>query len=124
MAEFSKQLERLEAIVRTLEAEDLDLDEALKLFEEGVERLRVAREALSGASSVGVAELADAVEFVHASSLVHDELPCMEDDDLRRGRPTAHRAFDVPRATRAGYEMVALAARVLAHGLETLALPR
>ncbi len=40
MAEFSKQLERLEAIVRRLESEDLDLDEALKLFEEGVERLR------------------------------------------------------------------------------------
>src|SRR5881628_2195865 len=49
MAEFSKQLERLEAIVRTLEAEDLDLDEALKLFEEGVERLRVAREQLAQA---------------------------------------------------------------------------
>jgi len=47
MAEFSKQLERLEAIVRKLEAEDLDLDEALKLFEEGVERLRVAREQLT-----------------------------------------------------------------------------
>ena len=39
MAEFSKQLERLEAIVRKLESEDLDLDEALKLFEEGIERL-------------------------------------------------------------------------------------
>jgi len=46
MAEFSKQLERLEAIVRKLEGEDLDLDEALKLFEEGIERLRVAREQL------------------------------------------------------------------------------
>src|SRR5437762_5329278 len=49
MAEFSKQLERLEAIVRRLESEDLDLDEALKLFEEGVERLRVAREQLAQA---------------------------------------------------------------------------
>jgi len=48
-AEFSKQLERLEAIVRRLESEDLDLDEALKLFEEGVERLRVARSSLSQA---------------------------------------------------------------------------
>ena len=83
-----------------------------------------AHEALNGgrSSSPGVAELAAAVEVVHAYSLVHDDLPCMDDDDLRRGRPTAHRAFDVPRATRAGYEMVALAARVLAHGLETLAL--
>ena len=49
MAEFSKQLERLEAIVRRLESEDLDLDEALQLFEEGIERLRVAREQLSQA---------------------------------------------------------------------------
>jgi exodeoxyribonuclease VII small subunit len=46
MPGFSEQLERLEAIVRRLEAEDLGLDEALKLFEEGVERLRVAREQL------------------------------------------------------------------------------
>lgn len=49
MAEFSKQLERLEAIVRRLESEDLDLDEALQLFEEGVERLRQAREQLQQA---------------------------------------------------------------------------
>ncbi len=49
MAEFTKQLERLEAIVRRLESEELDLDEALKLFEEGVERLRAAREQLSQA---------------------------------------------------------------------------
>jgi exodeoxyribonuclease VII small subunit len=49
MPGFSEQLERLEAIVRRLEAEDLSLDEALKLFEEGVERLRVAREQLAQA---------------------------------------------------------------------------
>lgn len=82
-----------------------------------------AHEALNGPSLAGVAELAAAVEVVHAYSLVHDDLPCMDDDDLRRGRPTAHRAFDVARATRAGYDMVALAARVLAHGLAILALP-
>jgi geranylgeranyl pyrophosphate synthase len=78
-------------------------------------------EALGGGGS-GVADLAAAVEVVHAYSLVHDDLPCMDDDDLRRGRPTAHRAFDVPRATRAGYQMVALAARVLASGLDALDL--
>ena len=81
-----------------------------------------AHEALRGESPAAVAELAAAIEVVHAYSLVHDDLPCMDDDDLRRGRPTAHRAFDVPRATRAGYEMVALAARVLEHGLAALAL--
>jgi exodeoxyribonuclease VII small subunit len=46
---FAQDLERLEQIVRRLEAEELDLDEALRLFEEGVERLRVARERLSAA---------------------------------------------------------------------------
>ena len=82
-----------------------------------------AHDALNGPASAGVAELAAAVEVVHAYSLVHDDLPCMDNDDLRRGRPTAHRAFDVPRATRAGYDMVTLAARVLAQGLEALKLP-
>src|SRR5438876_9387445 len=77
-------------------------------------------EAVGGAAPA-VAELAAAVEVVHAYSLVHDDLPCMDNDDLRRGRPTTHRAFDVPTATRAGFHMVALAARVLAGGLATLA---
>ncbi len=81
-----------------------------------------AHEALNGSSSAGVAELAAAAEVVHAYSLVHDDLPCMDNDDLRRGRPTAHRAFDVPRATRAGYDMVALAARVMEQGLALLGL--
>jgi len=78
-------------------------------------------EAVGGAAP-GLAELAAAVEVVHAYSLVHDDLPCMDDDDLRRGRPTTHRAFDVPVATVAGYHMVALAARVPARGLDELAL--
>ena len=47
--EFARDLERLEQIVRRLEAEELDLDEALRLFEEGVQRLRAARERLGAA---------------------------------------------------------------------------
>ena len=73
-------------------------------------------------SPAGVAEIAAAAEVVHAYSLVHDDLPCMDDDDLRRGRPTTHRAFDVPTATRAGFQMVALAAAVLARGMAALEL--
>jgi exodeoxyribonuclease VII small subunit len=46
---FAAQLERLEAIVRRLEGQELDLDDALKLFEEGVERLREARDRLTAA---------------------------------------------------------------------------
>ncbi len=70
----------------------------------------------------GIAELAAAVEVVHAYSLVHDDLPCMDNDDLRRGRPTTHRAFDVSTAMVAGYHMVALAARVLDAGVRALAI--
>lgn len=49
--DFGKELERLEAIVRQLETPDLDLDQALKLFEEGVERLRAARDRLTAAQA-------------------------------------------------------------------------
>lgn len=68
------------------------------------------------------AELAASVEVVHTYSLVHDDLPCMDDDDLRRGRPTTHRQFDVATATEAGFRMVPLSARVLAAGAESLGL--
>lgn len=70
-----------------------------------------------------VAELAAAVEVIHTYSLVHDDLPCMDDDDLRRGRPTTHRKFGVPIATEAGLRMVPLAARVLAGGADRLGVP-
>ena len=55
--------------------------------------------------------LAAAVEVVHTYSLVHDDLPCMDDDDMRRGRPTVHRVYGVKAATAAGVAMVPLAAR-------------
>ncbi len=58
---------------------------------------------------------AAAVEFIHAYSLVHDDLPAMDNDDLRRGRPTCHRAFDEATAILAGDALQALAFRALAH---------
>ncbi|HEY7479508.1 MAG TPA: farnesyl diphosphate synthase [Gemmatimonadales bacterium] len=75
-----------------------------------------------GGQSPAVAGVAAAVETVHTYSLVHDDLPCMDDDDLRRGRPTTHRVFDVPTATRAGYLLVPVAARVLTAAAGALAL--
>ena len=54
------------------------------------------------------------VELIHAFSLVHDDLPAMDDDDLRRGRPTVHVAFDVATAILAGDALHALAFTVLA----------
>jgi geranylgeranyl pyrophosphate synthase len=66
-----------------------------------------------GGLGPGIAGVAAAVETVHAYSLVHDDLPCMDDDDLRRGRPTTHRRFDVATATRVGFLLVPVAARIL-----------
>src|SRR5688572_5117749 len=43
-----------------------------------------------------------AIEAIHVYSLIHDDLPCMDDDDLRRGKPTVHRAFDEATAVLAG----------------------
>lgn len=68
--------------------------------------------------------LAAAVEVVHAYSLVHDDLPCMDDDDVRRGRPTVHRAFGIPTATAAGLVMVPLAARAATDAARALGLDR
>lgn len=58
---------------------------------------------------------AAAVEMVHAYSLIHDDLPAMDNDDLRRGRPTCHRAFDEATAILAGDALQVLAFEILAH---------
>jgi farnesyl diphosphate synthase len=57
---------------------------------------------------------AAALELVHCYSLVHDDLPAMDDDDLRRGRPTVHRAFDEASAILAGDALLTLAFDVMA----------
>ena len=59
---------------------------------------------------------AAAVELIHAYSLIHDDLPCMDDDSLRRGKPTCHVAFDVATALLAGDALQSLAFSVLAGG--------
>jgi geranylgeranyl pyrophosphate synthase len=61
-----------------------------------------ADEPSSGAPSEIAVPAAVAVECVHTYSLIHDDLPCMDNDDLRRGRPTAHRQFDEATALLAG----------------------
>jgi geranylgeranyl diphosphate synthase type II len=66
--------------------------------------------------------LGAAVEVVHAYSLVHDDLPCMDDDAMRRGRPTVHRACGIPAATAAGLAMVPLAARAATDAARALGL--
>lgn len=56
-----------------------------------------------------------AVEAIHVYSLVHDDLPCMDNDDMRRGKPTVHRAFDEATAVLAGDSLHALAFEILAN---------
>jgi geranylgeranyl diphosphate synthase, type II len=65
---------------------------------------------------------AAAIELVHTYSLVHDDLPSMDDDDLRRGRPTAHRVFGTVPAMLAGFALVPLAARILEEACAGLGL--
>jgi geranylgeranyl pyrophosphate synthase len=61
--------------------------------------------------------IATAIECIHAYSLIHDDLPAMDDDELRRGRPTCHRAFDEATAILAGDALQALAFEILARRL-------
>lgn len=61
-----------------------------------------------------VSHLAAAVEMLHAYSLAHDDLPCMDDDDIRRGRATTHKIFGVTTTVVAGVAMIPFAARVAA----------
>ena len=59
--------------------------------------------------------LACAIELIHTYSLIHDDLPAMDDDDLRRGQPTCHRAYDEATAILAGDALQALAFEILAN---------
>jgi farnesyl diphosphate synthase len=68
---------------------------------------------LMSADEASVAQVAAAVELVHAYSLVHDDLPCMDDDILRRGKPTCHVAFDEATALLVGDALQSLAFQVL-----------
>ncbi|SDF34323.1 farnesyl diphosphate synthase [Massilia sp. PDC64] len=70
--------------------------------------------ALFGADADALARAASAVEMIHVYSLVHDDMPCMDDDDLRRGKPTVHVAYDEATALLVGDALQAQAFEVLA----------
>ena len=67
--------------------------------------------------------LACAPEVIHAYSLMHDDLPCMDDDDMRRGRPTVHKVYGSRTAILAGVAMIPLAARVVRDSARGMLLP-
>ena len=70
--------------------------------------------AMFGVRAAHAARVAAAIEVLHTYSLVHDDLPCMDDDDLRRGRPTTHKAFDEATAVLAGDALLTIAFEILA----------
>ncbi|MEM7492895.1 MAG: polyprenyl synthetase family protein [Pseudomonadota bacterium] len=70
--------------------------------------------AIFDAPEKSVLRAAAALECVHCYSLVHDDLPCMDDDDFRRGQPTVHKAFDEATAVLAGDALLTLAFKILA----------
>jgi len=115
----------LEASVPPADAPPARLHAAMRhLLFPGGKRFRPAL-ALAAARAVGgdperALPVAAAVELVHTWSLVHDDLPCMDDDATRRGRPTVHVAFDEATAVLAGDALLAEAFRVL---LEAEPLP-
>ncbi len=74
--------------------------------------------ALFGADAQALARAAAAVEMIHAYSLVHDDMPCMDDDALRRGKPTVHVAYDEATALLVGDALQSQAFLVLAEGLD------
>jgi geranylgeranyl pyrophosphate synthase len=127
-AEFAARVAACQARIERV------LDEVLRLPDPGTERLRDAMRYstlgggkrlrpilvyLTGESfGAPLARLdapAAAVELIHVYSLVHDDLPAMDDDDLRRGRPTCHRVYDEGTAVLVGDALQALAFSVLAH---------
>lgn len=61
---------------------------------------------------------AAALEFIHCASLVHDDLPCFDDADMRRGKPSVHKAYSEPLAVLAGDSLIVLAFEVLARAAE------
>lgn len=96
---------------------DQPVTQAMRYAVRGGKRLRGFL-VLEGARMLGVPEAravsaAAAIEALHAYSLVHDDLPCMDDDDLRRGQPTVHRKWDEATAVLAGDALQTLAFELL-----------
>jgi farnesyl diphosphate synthase len=76
--------------------------------------LTIAAARLFGIDAERALRVGAAIEAIHVYSLIHDDLPCMDDDDIRRGKPTVHKAFGEAAAVLAGDSLHALAFQVLA----------
>ena len=124
MSEFESLLGSYQKrINQTLEgllpSDDSILSEAMRYSVlNGGKRLRPILVYLSSelgeANHDSIDTLAGSIELIHCYSLIHDDLPSMDDDDLRRGRPTCHKVFDEATAILAGDALQALAFQILA----------
>jgi farnesyl diphosphate synthase len=125
LAECQAGIERELEILLALEPKPGELARPKRLIEamryatlRGGKRLRpflaVETARALGRTDNGPRRAGAAIECIHAYSLIHDDLPSMDDDDLRRGRPTTHRAFDEATAILAGDGLQALAFEILA----------
>ncbi len=98
--------------------------EGIRYATKGGKRLRPILTALGADAAGGGGDYKDAfpfalaVELIHSYSLIHDDLPCMDDDDLRRGQPTVHKAFGEAEAVLIGDELLTLASEVLIEAAE------
>jgi farnesyl diphosphate synthase len=124
LAESQGSIERELEILLSLEPKPGELTRPRRLIEAmryatlgGGKRLRpfltVETARALGRTDNGAVRAGAAIECIHAYSLIHDDLPSMDDDDLRRGRPTTHRAFDEATAILAGDGLQALAFEIL-----------
>ena len=109
----------LDRVLRSDEPREARLVEAMRhSVLSGGKRIRpvlcLASFEAAGGKGDGALATAVALELIHAYSLVHDDLPCMDDDDVRRGRPTTHRAYGEGMAVLAGDALLTLAFDVLA----------
>ncbi len=120
LAETGRMVEQaLDALLPVPEGPEAKLLEAMRYSSlGGGKRLRgflvMEVASLFGVSPTCAARVAASVEMLHAYSLIHDDLPAMDDDDLRRGKPSCHKAFDEATAILAGDALQASAFEVLA----------
>jgi farnesyl diphosphate synthase len=120
--------EELDRLLPLSDGPEQRLQEAMRYSTlDGGKRLRpflvLQSAGLFNCTKEGALRVAAAIEMVHCYSLVHDDLPAMDDDDLRRGRPTCHKAFDEATAILAGDALLTKAFEVLA-GIETHSDPQ
>ena len=110
----------IDKLLAVEDAAEQRLNEAMRYAAlDGGKRLRpfllMQSASLFGVSKRSALRTGAALELIHCYSLVHDDLPAMDDDDLRRGKPTVHKKFDEATAILAGDALLTLAFEVLSH---------